>query len=325
MFGVEEQILEANGTLQQHFISLFLAAFRIQQEIFFSHHCPWPFKPASTSFLYIFKPFVGCNFSVQKSHLSNFLNLETPSKWAGTFNNGDVSNTPPPTGLVQVCPLRYPRQWRWPGEDHMASGDLVSPPRVSGLLGSVVICRGRMKGWRLLWTLCHQPHHRLSLPYQITAGVQAKLHFMGSWESQFHWARNVVEYFQPFSASTGNTDTETSMKGLRCHNSSPYCVTFTWLSKLQLITVSMLDTDPGFWSSSALLLQILSTVTFCLPSHLCCIAKMLPGSERSSGSPSITPNTDGIVAVFHSPQTFGVSQSCWWISARWRSSERPLG
>lgn len=40
MFGVEEQILEANGTLQQHFILLFLTAFRIQQEIFFSHHCP---------------------------------------------------------------------------------------------------------------------------------------------------------------------------------------------------------------------------------------------------------------------------------------------
>lgn len=54
-------------------------------------------------------------------------------------------------------------------------------PRVSGLLGSVVICRGRMKGWRLLWTFYHQPHHILSLPYQITAGVQAKPHFIGSW------------------------------------------------------------------------------------------------------------------------------------------------
>lgn len=162
-----------------------------------------------------------------------------------------VMNQTPPTDRTIPGLSSQIRLTRLPGEDHMASGDLVSPPVSLGL-------------WALWW----------SAEGERKAGVFCEPSIISlTTFSHCHIKYQLVS--RPLLSSfAGNTDTKTSMKGLRCHNSSSYCVTFTWLSKLQLLTVSRLDTDPGFWSSPTLL--ILSTVTFCLLSHLCCIAKMAP-------------------------------------------------
>lgn len=188
-------------------------------------------------------------------------------------------------------------------------------PRVCRLLGSVVICRGRMKGWRLLWTFYHQPHHRLSLPYQIAAGVQAKPHFIGSWVFESPSSTQYVEYFQRLTPKHrwkgwGVTTAPLIVWHLRDFQSSSSSLLAGW--------TLILDSEaPLLWCFRSCLLWPFVCCLICAA-----LLKCSRGPNRAADLP-ITPNTDGTVAVFHSPHTFGVSQNCWGISARRRSNEQP--